>query len=515
MPPRLLLEGIVKRFPGIVANDDITFSVEPGEVHALLGENGAGKTTLMEIAYGLYRPDAGRIAVDGQEATVRSPREAMDLGIGMVHQHFTLVPILTVAENIALELHENGGRLDLATVSARIRELALEYGVGVDPSARVQDLSVGELQRVEIMKALYREARILILDEPTSLLTPVETEQLFGVIRALAKEGRSVVFISHKLAEVLSVADRITVLRDGRAQRTLVRSEADEDLLARLMVGDDAWSEGPEQLATATPSADGVLVEMRGVSIRQRRRVLVDGLDLEVRSGEIVGIAGVEGNGQREITELLVGLRRLSTGSVIVNGMDIAGRSHGEVAANDVGFIPGDRHAEGLVVGLSVEENLVLRPHIRRRFSRFGILRRRQIRQAAQDRIARFSIAARDSRSRVSELSGGNQQKVVLARELDGAPRVIVAAQPTRGLDISAERFVHSLIRAHRARGAAIVLISTNLDEIMSLSDRILVLYEGSFVGALRPEEADRHQIGLLMAGSGRSGPERAVGLVT
>lgn len=501
MPSRLVLEGVTKRFPDVVANDNVTLSVERGEIHALLGENGAGKTTLMEVVYGLYQPEEGRVFVDGVEQRIHSPRDAMKLGIGMVHQHFTLVPILTVVENIALEFVGGGRRRGpLAEIATRVQELARNYGIEVDPWARVEELSVGELQRVEILKALYRDVEILILDEPTALLTPTESEQLFGVMRSLAQEGRSLVFISHKLAEVLAIADRITVLRNGRVVQTLDREDASAEVLTRLMVGDKVMG-GRRDAPRRTENPEVSLLEILGVSVVVNDRPVLSELNLQLAAGEIVGIAGVEGNGQREFTELLVGLRRPTTGSVLLKGAETSQMSHAEVTQQGLGFIPADRQGEGLVMGMSIEENLVLRRHHRRRFETLGFMRHSATRRMAEALIQDFGIAASSSRMRVGQLSGGNQQKVVVARELQGSPEVLIAAQPTRGLDIGAEDFVHRLIREHRDRGAGIVLISTNLDEILALSDRALVLYEGRLVGQEASGDLDRYRIGMLMAG--------------
>jgi ABC-type uncharacterized transport system ATPase subunit len=497
---RLELDGITKRFPNVVANDAISLDVQPGEIHAVLGENGAGKSTLMEIVFGFYRPDDGSIRLDGAPQEIESPRHAMDLGIGMVHQHFTLVPTLTVAENIALEERSRKPWVRLEPILERLDDLSTRYGLGVPPLEAVGHLSVGELQRVELLKALFREVRLLILDEPTALLTPLETAQLFRVMRDLAAEDRSIVFISHKLREVLEIADTISVLRNGKLQKTLPTSEADEHMLARLMVGDAKSlrqvDRGPRPSIPADTS-----VKVANLVVSDRRRAVLRGLNLEIESGEILGIAGVEGNGQRELIEALVGLRRADAGAIELCGRDVTGLRPEQIAQLGIGFIPSDRQSEGLVMGLTVAENIMLRSHLRGPHTRWGFLWKRAISRKAAELARLFGVTGSAMDDRIGQLSGGNQQKVVLARELNGEPRVIVAAQPTRGLDIAAEKFVHDQLRDHRARGAAILLVSTNLDEILDLSDMVAVLFEGELVGEVPAERADRNTIGLLMAG--------------
>jgi ABC-type uncharacterized transport system ATPase subunit len=500
MTIRLLLEGITKRFPRVVALDRATVSVDEGEIHALLGENGAGKSTLMNIASGLLRPDEGRIVTDGVERRIESPRDAISLGIGMVHQHFTLVPILTVAENIAFGLPSRRGIVNLAPVGARVREFSSLYHIDVDPWSKVENLPVGVQQRVEILKALYLDAQILIFDEPTSLLTPMETDQLFVIMRGLAAEGRSIVFISHKLREVLAIADKITVLRKGKVQATISAADADERTLAHLMVGDREW------LATAgaAPHSDHLSmqepsVRMENVTVLEHRRPVLRNLSLEVFSGEILGIAGVEGNGQGELAEALLGLRKVAHGRISICGSDVR---HSNVDLG-VGFIPEDRQGAGLVMGLTVEENLILRRHNRQGLTRWGFFKRASVRHFAHELMREFDVAVSHGSILVTQLSGGNQQKVILARELRGNPRVIVASQPTRGLDIAATLFIHKVLRQHRDRGAAVLFISADLDEILEMSDRIAVLYSGQIVGLMAVAQANRQEIGLMMAGLG------------
>jgi len=491
------LRGITKRFGSLIASDHVDLDLAKGEVHALLGENGAGKTTLMRILYGLTSLDEGRIAVGGRDVAIRSPRDAIATGIGMVSQHFTLVRPMTVAENLLLG-RARGATLDLVWARAAVGDAAQRLGTSIDPDARVEDLSVGQQQRVEILKALSRDCRVLILDEPTAVLVPQETSALLATLRRLADDGMTVVFISHKLAEVRAVSDRVTVLRAGRIVGTVAGS-TDERELAAMMVGRPAF--GVSRASAAPAHERPVVLRVEGLSVpgRQDRPALRD-VGLQVRSGEIVGVAGVSGNGQTELVEVLVGMRSPSGGSVRVGDVELAGASPATVMAAGVGRIPEDRHAS-LVLDLSVAVNLALE-HLDD-FVRGGRLDRSAIRRHAQGLIERFAIRAGPD-DRVRTLSGGNIQKVLLARVLSRDPRLVVVSQPTRGLDVGATEYVRSELLSRRDAGAAILLVSEDLDELLALSDRILVLYEGAVAGELAAGAADPERLGMLMAGRGR-----------
>ena len=494
--PAVRLRGITKRFGDLVANDHIDLDVARGEVHALLGENGAGKTTLMRILYGLTRPDAGAIEVDGQPVTIGSPRDAIAAGIGMVTQHFSLVVPMTVAENVALG-RSSGIRLDLDAARSRVREVGATFGVGVDPDARIADLSVGEQQRVEIVKALARDCRVLILDEPTAVLIPQEVEALFASLRRLVADGLAVVFISHKLGEVRAISDRVSVLRGG----VLVGSapgDTDERELARMMVGRPTFGVARADRAASDGAAEPPLLRVEGLGAAGHQGLpALSGVDLSVAAGEILGVAGVSGNGQSELIEILSGMRRPTSGRVLVGEVDVTGAGPADVMAAGVGRIPEDRHAS-LVLDLSVALNLVLE-HIDD-FRTASGLDERRIEAHARSLIDRFAIRARPS-DRVGTLSGGNIQKVLLARVLSREPRLIVISQPTRGLDVGATEYVRGEILARRAAGAAVLLVSEDLDELLALADRLIVLYEGRIVGRMAVGEADPERLGLLMAG--------------
>jgi len=499
--PILELRGITKRFPGgVVANDRVDFELRKGEVHALLGENGAGKSTLMNVLYGLYRADEGEITARGEPVTFHSPRDAIDHGIGMVHQHFMLVPVMTVAENIVLAVEPTraGVLFDSESAERRSSELAGSFGFALDPHARIQDITVGQQQRVEIVKALYRKADILILDEPTAVLTPQEANELFGILNTLKREGMSIIFITHKLNEVLEIADRITVLRRGKTVETLSAAGATEAQLARLMVGREVLLRVEKTLA----KPGDALLEVQDLHVRDERDIeKVRGISFEVRAGEIVGIAGVDGNGQTELIDAVTGLLRAESGAVRVDGRDVTGegaREHFEVG---VGHIPQDRQHRGLVLDFSIAENIGLHDFRNEPSSRFGWLRPSALIAHARRLITEFDVRGGTAETAAAALSGGNQQKVILAREIDRDPRVLVAAQPTRGLDIGAIEFVHRRLVEERDAGRAILLVSLELEEIMSLSDRILVIYEGEIVAEFGPD-AGHEELGLAMLGA-------------
>jgi ABC-type uncharacterized transport system ATPase subunit len=497
--PALELRGITKRFSDVVANAGIDFDLRPGEVHALLGENGAGKSTLMNVLYGLYRPDEGEIRIGGQPVTMHSPKDAIERGIGMVHQHFMLIPVMTVAENIVLgtEPTRDGVLLDLSAAERRVRELSDKYGLSVDPRARIEDISVGRQQRVEILKALYRGADILILDEPTAVLTPQEATELFGVLRSLTEQGMSIIFITHKLNEVLSISDRITVLRRGQKVETLATSEATEESLARLMVGREVL------LRVDKPPADTgeTLLEVNDLSVMDDRGLdAVRGVSFTVRAGEIVGIAGVDGNGQTELIDAIAGLRRPLSGTVTVGGRDMTKANARKVLDEGMGHIPEDRQARGLVLEFSLAENLALEDYRSPPDSRWGWLFPRRLLARARLLLREFDVRGGGPNARASALSGGNQQKVVIAREVGRDPRVLVAAQPTRGLDVGAIEYVHKRLIAVRDEHKAVLLVSLELEEILSLSDRILVLYEGRVAGEYGPDVSEE-ELGVAMTG--------------
>jgi simple sugar transport system ATP-binding protein len=496
------MRGITKRFPGVVANDGVDFEAAAGEVHALLGENGAGKSTLSNILTGLYRPDEGEILLHGRPVELHAPRDALDAGICMVHQHFRLVERFTVAENVVLGDHRREGRsfrLRRRAIERRVAELGERYGLAVDPRARVWHLSVGEQQRVEILKALYLDARILILDEPTAVLTPQEAEVLFETLREMAAEGRTVIFISHKLHEVKAVADRVTVLRGGRAVATVAAAEATPRSLAALMVG--------RELASGTgvteARAPGVTVlELDDVwAPGDRGGAAVRGVSLAVRGGEIVAVAGVAGNGQRELAETVAGMRAPTKGAVRVGGKALRNGDPRAAIGAGVAYVPEDRLGTGLAPSVSIASNLALKAYRQRSVSRGPLLRLRRIRERAVELIRRYHIAAPGPAAPARLLSGGNLQKVVLAREFSSLPRVLVAASPTRGLDVGAIETVHAHLRDAAGEGVGILLVSEDLDEILTLADRIAVMYEGEIVGETARAGASVEEIGLLMAG--------------
>jgi ABC-type uncharacterized transport system ATPase subunit len=496
--PVLVLRNITKRFPGVVANDEVTLEVRAGEVHALLGENGAGKTTLMNILYGVYQPEAGEIVVRGRPVRVRSPRDAIAMGIGMVPQHFLLVRRHTVAENIALALSRDGFLFPARRIERRITDLGGRYGLAVDPKARIWELSASEQQRVEILKALIRGAEILMLDEPTSVLTPQEALSLFEVLRRMKHEGHAIVFITHKLDEVAAIAERVTVLRRGAVVGTVSVSEVDKGALARMMVGREV-----EFGLRRTPRAPGapVLTVETLTAKTDRGSLALHGVGFTVHEGEILGVAGVAGNGQRELVEVLTGLRLAAGGTVRVGERDVTNRSAREILEAGVAHIPEDRLHLGVVPAMSVAENLVLRHYRYAPFSRGPMLQLQAVRTFARELIAEYDIVTPGPDAPVRQLSGGNIQRLILGRELFGAPRLIIAAHPTSGLDVSATEQIHALLLRRRDDGAAILLVSEDLDEILTLSDRVAVLFRGEIVGVVPAHEAKPERIGLLMMG--------------
>jgi general nucleoside transport system ATP-binding protein len=499
--PLLELKGITKRFPGVVANDGVDFDLRKGEVHALLGENGAGKSTLMNILYGLYHPDEGEFRLNGKPLRINSPREAIDSGIGMVHQHFMLIPVMTVAENIVLAAEPTKGPfLDESGAESRVRELSERFGLAVRPGARVESISVGMQQRVEILKALYRGAEILILDEPTAVLTPQESSELFEIIDSLKSEGKSIIFISHKLNEVLEIADRITVLRRGKTIDTVPREGATEEGLARLMVGRDVILRVDK--GAADPGDPLLTVEDLRVD-DERGLECVRGLSFEVRAGEIVGIAGVDGNGQTELIDAITGLRRPESGRIVVAGEDVTRESPREALDAGIGHIPEDRQVRGLVLDFTLAENIALHDYREEPDSKHGWLFPKRLITRARALLKEFDVRGGGPETRAGALSGGNQQKVIVAREVSRDPRVLVAAQPTRGLDVGAIEFVHRRLVEERDEGRAILLVSFELDEVLSLSDRILVLYEGQIVAEYSPDVSEE-EIGFAMVGGKR-----------
>jgi simple sugar transport system ATP-binding protein len=501
--PALEMRGITKRYPGVVANDAIDLDVRPGEIHALLGENGAGKSTLMNVLYGLAKPDAGTILLDGEEVHILGPSDAIDRGISMVHQHFMLVPVLTVAENILLgaETMANPIFLDRREASRRIRELGQRFGFEIDPDEKVGRLSVGWQQRVEILKALYRQARILVLDEPTAVLTPQETTEIFAVLRRLASEGHSIIFISHKLYEVLEIADRITVIRRGRVVGERIPAQTNEDDLAELMVGRDVQLTVDRGISH--PS--GSVLQVTDLRVRNDRgRQVVNGVSFEVRAGEIMGIAGVAGNGQDELVEAITGLRHPTAGVITIDGEDVTRANPRELHGRAVSFVPADRHRFGLVMSFPIADNLILTDYYATPYARGFVRDERAIEARAAEAIEQFDIRTPSATVSAGTLSGGNQQKVIVAREFDRELRLLVLDQPTRGLDVGSIEFIHRQTIAKRDAGTAVLLVSAELDEIMELSDRIGVMYRGELVAIMDGRAASREEIGLLMATGGR-----------
>ena len=498
--PVLEVQEICKIFPGVVANEDVSLSLNSGEILALLGENGAGKSTLMNIIYGLYQPSSGEILVRGKSSKMRSPRDAIGLGIGMVHQHFQLVPVMTVVENVMLgsEMLRHGF-LDREQVSQRILDLSKDYQLEVEPSTLVEDLPVGIRQRVEILKALYRDAEILILDEPTAVLTPQEIEGLFEVMDLLRRQGKSIIFITHKLKEVLRIADRIAVLRQGKLVGEVTPSEASEPRLAAMMVGREVMLQVDKKEAEPGDS----ILEVKGLEARNDLdEICLSEVDLKVNAGEIVGVAGVQGNGQTELVEVLTGLRPLKNGILRIGGHDLSGATPREITdRGKICHVPEDRHSYGMVDNYSVADNLVLNSYYRSPFAKGMTIQRESIDNNAETLVKKFDVRTPSVQTPGASLSGGNQQKMVIARELSRPIQLMIAAQPTRGIDVGSIEFIHQQIVAKRDEGIAVLLISSELDEIMALSDRIVVMYRGSIIGEVLNKETTRQELGLLMAG--------------
>ena len=497
--------GITKRFPGIIANDNITLRLRKGEIHALLGENGAGKSTLMSVLFGLYRPEEGSIRINGEEVSIKDPNDANALHIGMVHQHFKLVECFTVLDNIILGVEPiKAGLIDKAEARKKVVEISEKYGLRVEPDARIEDISVGMQQRVEILKMLYRENEILIFDEPTAVLTPQEIDELMEIMRGLVREGKSILFISHKLAEIMSVADRVTVLRKGKCVGTVDVSDTSKEALSRMMVGRDV--EFVVHKGECRPG-DAIL-DVEGLTMASRLHAnnAVKNVSFKVRAGEIVCVAGIEGNGQTELVYGLTGLESVSAGRIMLKGHDITRAAIRERSVEGMSHIPEDRHKHGLVLDYSLEDNLVLQRYFQPQFtSGAGFLKRREIRQYALRLIEQYDIrSGQGPVTSARSMSGGNQQKAIVAREIDKNPELLIAVQPTRGLDVGAIEYIHKQLVAQRDEGKGVLLVSLELDEVMNVSDRILVMYEGEIVGEFDPHEVTVQELGLYMAGAKR-----------
>jgi len=493
------MQNIVKRFPGVLANDQVNFEVKAGEIHALLGENGAGKSTLMKILYGLYQPDAGEILLNGQPIIINSPTDSIQYGIGMIHQHFMLVDNLTVAENVALGLKSSREpRLDLDKVTARIEALAQTYGLKIDPQAVISDLAVGQQQRVEIIKALYRGAALLVLDEPTAVLTPQEVDDLFIILRQMAADGHALIFISHKLHEILDLTDRVSVLRDGKMVGTRPTTGATKADLAQMMVGREVT------LERNRPTVELGEVRLKIVQINATNNkgiTVLKNINLEIHSGEIVGVAGVSGNGQKQLAETIAGLHSVDTGTITLNGKEVTHLTPADMIDVGLSYIPEERMHDGAIKEFTVGENLILQDHVRPPYSKGIFLDFNYIASHAQAMIDKFRVKTPSADTPIKNLSGGNIQKLILARELARQPQLLIAAQPTRGVDIGATEYIHEQLLEQRSAGLATLLISEDLDEVRALSDRIVVMFGGEVMGIVDSAETTVEQLGLMMAG--------------
>jgi len=497
-PPAVIMSGVVKRFPGVVANDGVNLSVAQGEIHALLGENGAGKSTLMNLLFGLYHPDEGEIAINGETVRFHNTREATEAGLGMVHQHFMLIPRFTVTENVILGNEGPQAFIDRQAASQRVRDLATTFGLNVDPDARVADLPVGMQQRVEILRALYQGSRILILDEPTALLTPQEVEDLYVILRRLKADGGTIIFITHKLREVMNVSDRVTVIRRGKTIGTRITKETNTQELADLMVGREVL------LRVERPPANPGAAILEGHDLMctgEHGNTTLNVERIVLRRGEILGICGVEGNGQTELIEVLSGLRRPDSGSLTINGQNMVGQNATGFREAGVAYIPEDRHGRGLVLDFPLWENTLIGNTDNPGFVKRGMINSGWIRRLTETLMKSFDVRAPSANTPASSLSGGNQQKLIIARELHRNPDIVLAIQPTRGLDVGAIEFVHRSLVQARDAGKAVLLLSFDLDEVLDLSDRIVVLWEGRIVGDMPGESANRSELGLLMGG--------------
>ncbi|REK64147.1 MAG: heme ABC transporter ATP-binding protein [Brevibacillus sp.] len=496
------MRGITKRFPGIVANDNINLVVKKGEIHALLGENGAGKSTLMNILFGLYQPDEGEILINGKPVNITSPNVANDLGIGMVHQHFMLVETFTVTENIVLGNEpKNGLKIDIRRAEKEVEELSRKYGLKVDPTAKIADISVGMQQRVEILKTLYRGADILIFDEPTAVLTPQEIQELIEIMHNLVKEGKTIILITHKLKEIMAVCDAVTIIRRGKVIDSVAVKDTNPDELAAKMVGREVTFKVDKK----PPQPKEVILSVENITAMGNRGVnALNGISFEVRAGEILGIAGVDGNGQSELIEVLTGLRKASGGRVLLKGQDITNRLPREISESGLSHIPEDRHKRGLVLDFTMSENMVLETYFHPRFNKNGFLDYAAIDKHASKLIEEFDVRTPSIHTKARALSGGNQQKAIIAREVDKDPDLLIAAQPTRGLDVGAIEFIHKRLVEQRDKGKAVLLISLELDEVINVSDRIAVIYEGQIVGIVDAKSTTEQELGLMMSGGKR-----------
>ncbi|SFD79347.1 nucleoside ABC transporter ATP-binding protein [Lentibacillus persicus] len=491
---------IRKEFPGVVANDNITLQLKKGEIHALLGENGAGKSTLMNVLFGLYQPEKGEIRVNGKPVKITDPNIANELGIGMVHQHFMLVEPFTVTQNIILGSEPTRyGKINIRKAEREVQELSDRYGLRVDATAKISDISVGMQQRVEILKTLYRGAEVLIFDEPTAVLTPQEIVELMDIMRSLTAEGKSIILITHKLKEIMQIAERCTVIRKGEGIDTLDVAETSVTELASLMVGRNVSFKVEKEPAVPKET----VLKIENLNVKDKRKVeMVKGMNLEVRAGEILGVAGVDGNGQSELIEAITGLQKSDAGKILLNDKDITNFSPRKVTESGVGHIPQDRHKYGLVLDYSVGENMVLQTYYKKPYSKYKTLNYNEIYKKAAELIEEYDVRTPSVYTSASSLSGGNQQKAIIGREVDRSPDLLIAAQPTRGLDVGAIEFIHNKLIEERDKGRAVLLISFELDEVLDLSDRIAVMFDGQNVAEVKPEETDENELGLLMAGS-------------